>query len=253
MVGWAVHMFDGFAIKDWYAFAPALPDREAWQRWATSPIAVVGDETPALRQMPAIQRRRLERVGRLALQVAYGCQTEPDPSVPLIFASRHGDLVRTLEMMQRLARDEPLSPTQFGLSTHNAIAAQYTIARQLTANHLAVSAGLATAEAAFLEAISLLNDGAQEVLIVVYDTRMPGAYQGCSDEPEGDYAWACRVAVARDGERRWTLQVQSCAAAGAGSALPLPHGLRVLQFLISGERELVFAADGCCWRWCRHA
>lgn len=245
-------MVDGFTIRDWCAFAPGLLDREAWQHWAKAPTPVLGDETPNLREMPAMQRRRLERVGRLALQVAYGCQAEPDPSVPLIFASRHGDLARTLEMMQRLARDEPLSPTQFGLSTHNAIAAQYTIARQLAANHLAVAAGVATAEAAFLEAISLLGDGAPEVLVVVYDTHMPDAYRGCSDEPESDYAWACRVAVARAGDSRWTLRVDADADEPAQVEPLLPHGLRVLQFLISGERELVFAGDGCCWHWCRH-
>ncbi len=243
-------MSNAFKINAWHAFAPGMSDRQAWLAWAQAPTPLSGDDTPALPELPAMQRRRLERIGRMALHVAFQCQPQAASDVPLVFASRHGDLGRTLDMMQRHARDEPLSPTQFGLSTHNAIAAQYTIARQLTANHIAVAAGAATAEAAIIEATSLLHEGAPEVLVVLYDSPLPVCYADHRDEPDGDYAWGCRIAAAQSGEPRFTLE--TVPEVGALCASPLPHGLDVLRFLIGDERTIAWRTQSSCWRWCRH-
>lgn len=244
-------MSNAFKINAWHAFAPGIPNRDAWLAWAQAPTPLSGDDTPDLRELPAMQRRRLERIGRMALHVAFQCQPQAIAEVPLVFASRHGDLVRTLDMMQRHARDEPLSPTQFGLSTHNAIAAQYTIARQLTANHIAVAAGAATAEAAFIQALGLLHEGAPEVLVVLYDSPLPAAYAQHRDEPDGDYAWGCRVAAARAGEPRISLSVAPDEGVVSASRL-LPHGLDVLSFLIGDARALNWHSQSSCWHWCRH-
>ena len=157
-------------------------------------------------------------------------------------------------MLQELARGNPLSPTQFGLSTHNAIAAQYTIARGLPANYLVVSAGACSAEAAMVEAQGLLADGASDVLVVNYDSPVPDDYREFDDEPGCDFAWALRVgrADAQSGPGAFSLgAVESLDA----PALPsiLPHGLDVLRFILSEDRQLAYAhADGA-WLWQRHA
>jgi hypothetical protein len=64
-----------FNIKNWAAYAPGLHDQAAWLAWAHDVCLPRGDDVPVLSEMPAMPRRRLERVGRLALQVAYWCQT----------------------------------------------------------------------------------------------------------------------------------------------------------------------------------
>lgn len=239
-----------FSILDWQAFAPGIHDRAGWEAWAQAPSTLLGEDTPTLNEMPPLQRRRVDRLGRMALQVAYWCQGDTAVDVPQVFASRHGDGVRTLEMLLALARAEPFSPTQFGLSTHNAIAAQYGIARKLVSNSLTVAAGAATAEAAFVEALGLLAEGAAEVLVVVYDGHLPTVYKSYADEPDSDYAWACRVAPAQAGQRCYSLTV---GPAGSTAAVrTLPHGLEVLQFLIVGTGMLEFQQSACCWRWCCH-
>ena len=129
-----------FSLLGWSAFAAGLETPEDWQAWARAPALPEGMAVPPLAEMPAMQRRRLEPLGRMALQVAWRCQPDPAVAMPLVFASRHGDVARTYEMLAGLARGEPLSPTHFGLSTHNAIAAQYSIARGLTDNYLRVHA-----------------------------------------------------------------------------------------------------------------
>lgn len=244
-------MHHEFTIRDWQAFAPGIHDKLAWQAWAKAPWPPLGEGLPALAEMPPMHRRRVEKLGRMALQVAYWCQPEGSQEVPLVFATRHGDITRTHEMLKTLARDEPLSPTQFGLSTHNAIAAQYSIVRKLAGNYLAVSAGAATAEAAFVEALGLLADGVSEVLVVIYDGHLPDAYSCYADEPDAEYAWACRVAIAKPGESRYSLDIEVDKPA-VDAVRMLPHGLEVLRFLISGERTLEFKCESRCWRWRRH-
>ena len=250
-----------FSIEAWAAFAPGIgATPEAWQAWARQPHPPHGDAQPALAEMAPMQRRRVDRLGRMALQVAWQCQPDPDPGMPLVFASRHGDLARTYAMLGELARDEPLSPTHFGLSTHNAIAAQYSIARTLTGNYTVVSAGAATAEAAVVEALALLADGARAVLVVVYDGPTPDDYAAFRDEPEGEYAWAWRVVPPRAG-----LPVLELGRASAGLPAPetehgrspasgrpaVPHGLDVLRFLLAGDATLAVPGDGGAWH--RHA
>lgn len=191
-----------------------------------------------------MQRRRVERLGRAALQVAWRCQRDDERDIPLVFASRHGDLLRTDQMLAELAVGQPLSPTQFGLSTHNAIAAQYSIARALDGNYLAVSAGRATAEAAVIEALALLADGAPAVLAVVYDDPVPGDHAGDVGETEAAYAWAWRIVPPRDGLP--VLSLESGEPAPPGS---LPHGLEVLRFFLSGAASLPGTGGG---GWTRH-
>ncbi len=234
-----------FSVEAWAAFAPGLEGEAAWRAWARDPWLPQGDDMPVLAEMAPMQRRRVERLGRAALQVAWRCQSDEQRDIPLVFASRHGDILRSHAMLEELARDQPLSPTSFGLSTHNAIAAQYSIARVLEGNYSVVSAGRASAEAAIIEAQGLLADGAPAVLVVMYDGPTPDDYRRYRDEPETLYAWAWRVVPARAGLPTFSLN------AGIPSAADnlLPHGLDVLRFFLSDEQELPGASGG----WTRHA
>ena len=234
-----------FSVDAWSAFAAGLEDEAAWREWARAPWLPTGDAMPALAEMAPMQRRRVERLGRAALQVAWRCQCDDDRDLPLVFASRHGDLDRTHRMLAELARDELLSPTQFGLSTHNAIAAQYSIARGLQGNYLAVSAVRATPEAAVTEALGLLADGAPAVLAVVYDDAVPGDYNAFLDEPGVLHAWAWRIVAPRDGLPRFSLRAGEPSASGA-----LPHSLEVLRFFLAGDASFLGLDGG---GWTRHA
>ena len=191
------------------------------------------------------------------MQVAYWCQTAELADIPLVFASRHGDIQRTYEMLEVLARKEALSPTNFGLSIHNAIVAQYSIARQLKQNYLAVAAGKSTAEAAIIEAIGLLGDGAEEVMVVMYDGLLPEAYQVFLDEATAEYAWAWRLRKAGDqadqhGES-FSLELVKPDENERENHSDLPHGLDVMRFMLSSEQSLQLSDGARHWCWQRHA
>lgn len=247
-----------FTVADWAAWAPGLHAREAWHAWAVAPFAPAGDDTPALPEVPAMQRRRIERLGRMAVQAAWWCSQAEATGVPLVFASRHGDVQRSFELLEQLARGEPMSPTHFGLSVHNAIAALYSIVRGERGNYLALAAGRATAEAALVEAAGLLADGAPEMLVVVYDASPPTVYADFLDEPDPYYAWSWRVRRSGDGQRLslgWAEAAADEPPAGLGGALApaLPAGLDVLRFLLAGDATREHQADGLVWTWRREA
>lgn len=233
-----------FSIIDWAAWAPGLSSREAWLAWAKAPVPPRGPETPPLSEVPAMSRRRIERLGRLAYQAAEWAQGEVR-GVPMVFTSRHGDVARSVDLLTTLGRGETLSPTSFALSVHNAIAAQYSITRKDTANVSVLANGRFTVEAGLLEVAGLLADGHEEVLLVAYDTLLPALYTHFADEPEADFAWAWRVKRGGD----FSLEL---AAPGAPVASALPEGLEVLRFVLSGAAAYE-ARDGLQgWRWARH-
>jgi len=237
-----------FSLDRWAAWAPGLPDAEAWQAWLAAPRPLPDEGLPALAEMPAMMRRRLERLGRIALQAAYWGQDDAAPC-PIVFASRHGDSVRTVALLRQLAAEDGLSPTAFSLSVHNAIGALFSIARQDPTSYTAVALGEETAEAAFTEALGLLADGEPCVLVVCYDEPLPEPFDGFNRSDEFPRAWACRLSRAQAGG----LSLETLPAQAEARATDLPPDLTVLRFLLSTETTLEHTVGARTWRWQRHA
>lgn len=242
-----------FSVLDSAAWAPGLTSPGQWRQWALAPWLPAADAVPALAEVPPMQRRRLELLGRMAVQAALWCEGA-QAGQPLVFASRHGDVERSLRLLETLARDEPMSPTAFGLSVHNAVAALYSIVRGERANYLALAAGQATVEAACVEAAGLLADGAREVRVVAYEACLPELFRGLVDEPECGFAWCWRLAAAGRGGQSLRLEWDLPGVDPATACQALPHALDVHRFLLSSQASLEHAdGDGGHWRWSRHA
>nr|WP_315592845.1 beta-ketoacyl synthase chain length factor [uncultured Cupriavidus sp.] len=244
-----------FGIRAWAASAPALHTPAAWQAWSRAPWLPDGTDLPALTAMAPMLRRRVNAIGRAALHPAYDVKpADTTIQSPAVFASRHGDTRRAFEMLSELAAGEPLSPTAFGLSVHNAIGAMFTIDRGDASNLQAVAAGPDTVETAVIEACALLGDGAEEVLLVCYDAPLPEAYAEFADEPGCLFGWAWRMGRPRAGEPVWQLDISAPrSASDPGTAHPiLPHGLDVLRFMLTDEAELIHRGERAIWRWQRH-
>lgn len=243
------------AVHSWSAWAPGLETRDDWLRWAANPWLPSGDQLPALRELPAMLRRRLSAVGRAALQVAWQCQGE-QPGCPTVFASRYGDVRRSLAEIETMMGDEPISPTAFATSVHNSIGALYSIARGQTEDLTCVAAGTATAAAGFIEAACLIKAGAEQVLLVCYDEPLPVDYSGFADEAPAlwAFAWLLRPATASDNNIALRCRGPTGGkTVSSSSAAGLPAGLQVLHFLVSARRELSQVQGKRCWEWSRGA
>jgi hypothetical protein len=230
-----------FRINRWAAWSPGLPDTTAWRAWLHAPALATlqGDAAPMLSELPAMTRRRIDPLGRAALQVAFRAQGEA-PTGPVVFTSRWGEIARSVALLRELARGESLSPTAFSLSVHNASSAVYSIARGDTANYSAISAGPASAAAGVCEALGLLADGAAQVLVVSVESALPEPYQAFDADALPVRAWAALIEAGDE----LTLTPDG----GPAVTTALPPDLAALQFLVGDAAELQQPG----WRWRRH-
>ena len=94
-----------FDIDQWQAWAPGLASADDWAIWARHPRSLDNSEAqPDVAFLPAMQRRRLSRLARMAFAVATPLAAGLPP-MPLVFASRHGDTSRTFAILNDLARE----------------------------------------------------------------------------------------------------------------------------------------------------
>ncbi len=244
-----------FFVERWAAWAPGLGDQAAWQAWLRQPGPLVSAQGPLLMEMPAMMRRRVSGLGRVALQVAYWGQGG-SASCPVVFASRYGDVGRCLDLLRQMAVGEALSPASFSMSVHNAIGAMYSIANVCTEPYTAVAAGQETLEAAFVEALGQLANGEPAVLVVYYDEPLPGPFAVFEDGVEFPRAMAYRLG--RSEGQGYSLQsLGACQASTSGEVSSTGWGARtdlaVLDFLVSGTASrYVHTVGGRCWEWVRH-
>lgn len=239
-----------FSITADAAWAPGVETREAWNAWAQDCFPITTGSEPALRAMPAMQRRRVGFLGRMALEVAYEC-LGTRAEVPIVFCSRHGEVSRSVDLLRDLAAGEALSPASFGLSVHNAAAGLFSIARGDKANNIALSAGQSSIEHAVIEACGLLADGEKAVLLVAYDCPLPDIYAAYQDCDEQAFAWAWLIEPPQ-------LDVISLAWSAAPDADDdvaenLPAGLQILRFHLRKDRSMARMCGMQNWQWSRNA
>lgn len=259
MVLWflKVHRADSlrqtFSIQAWSAWSDGLSSQAQWQAWSHHPTLpqAFGGDVP-LKDFPAMLRRRLSLLGKMAVAVADEVQQATGiawDETPIVWASRYGDAQRSLQLLHSQVQGELMSPTSFGLSVHNGIAAQHSIARKVHANSVCVAAGMQTAEAGLVEALGLLADGAPHVLVVCYDAPLPEDYAQFHGEPMCAYAWAWLITHAKtDDELVFSLEsvphTFSEQESPAMRSSALPHGLQVLQCMLARSGGTWHG-----WRW----
>jgi hypothetical protein len=243
-------------IEAWRAWAPGLDTPEAWQAWAQGPHVVPDDAQaqPACAFLPPMQRRRLGRLARMTLEAAWPLCDDGE-QLPFVFASRHGETTRTLALLGDIADEQPLSPTQFGLSVHNAIAGQWSILRGQRGESAAIAGEADSFEHAILEGALQLAAGAPAALVVVAEERPPPAYAGWIADVPFSYAVALRLGgtgSSGDGPAcdRWRLQQGR--HDGTGTPCAWPHALDFLRALLVHEPSLEHVWKARRWNWQRH-
>jgi len=200
-----------FTIKQCVAWGGGLTSAQDWQDYAQGE-KVLSDtqELPALKQIPAMQRRRLSPFAKLALHCALNAADDCLTTVPSVFASRHGDLAKTSKLISDVAAEEVLSPTQFGLSVHNAVGGLFSIYTGNKAPLTAVSAGEDTFFTAIIDALCKLSANEyQQVLVVFTETVVPEIYQDYVAQEEVDIACALLLEPAGQGEEIYKLSLQA--------------------------------------------
>ena len=170
-----------FGIARWQAWAPGITEPAAWSSWLPEGRCTEPEALPDVSYLPSLLRRRLDRCGRMALSTAWPC-AEGLESVQSVFASRHGALGRTVELLIALSRAETLSPTSFSLSVHNSTVGLFSIARTDRSAATAMAAGEDSLGMSLLEGANLIAAGASHVLVCYADDKLPAPYAGIEQD-----------------------------------------------------------------------
>jgi hypothetical protein len=204
----------------------AWPSDDAAGRAAAS--AAGSPSVPEVKFVDPMLRRRLGPLAKALLHVAHECAGDR-ASVRLVLASQHGDVAGTLGMLRALAADEPVSPTVFSLSVHNAAAGIFSILRRDRAPSTAIAAGEETLGHGLLEAFCQLDEGGEAVLMIYADSPLPAEYQPYAERPAS--ARALGVLLEHGATRR--LALEAAPAAGA-QASPGPQADAFFAHLAHG-------------------
>ncbi|MGL4768079.1 MAG: beta-ketoacyl synthase chain length factor [Formosimonas sp.] len=227
-----------FSIQHWAAWAPNLDTQEAWQAWAQNPFPLDNDGQPETPEIPAMQRRRMNRLSKMAYWVT---QKIPNSAtLPQIYCSRHGDFSRTVELLAQLANNEPLSSTHFALSVHNAVGGGISILQNNLAPISSLAAGENRIGAALQEACNHLTEY-EQVVVVVYDD-LPPEIGACLKPPtQAPYAFALLITRGTDFSCQFS-------ANPTIDHHELSTDLQFLAFLLA-KKSLNYTVNGVQWQW----
>jgi hypothetical protein len=161
----------------------------SWAAWR----ATDQETSPQVTFIDPQIRRRLSLLDRIALHVAHSC-VRPGEQVRTVFASRHGELARSAELLGQLAHDEMPSPMAFSLSVLNAAVGLYGIARKDRSASTALASGEDTLPMALVEAAAQAWDGQDGPVVLAYaDEPPPAIYRTLIASPRSAHAVAVRL------------------------------------------------------------
>ncbi len=174
-------MQSNFVIQSWSVWPPLSTDDEECGELQKTLLSAV----------PKMLKRRLSSLAKTVFSAALSCEQEVS-HLPIIFSSTHGELAKSLKMMQTIEAGEEISPTLFSLSVHNAIAGLFSIAFKNKTEATVLAAGEEGMATAFIEALGLFQEGENEVLLILYDEPLPGFFPSA---PYQVSANTCAVAL----------------------------------------------------------
>jgi hypothetical protein len=158
----------GPGLPSWAAAKPILSGMDDY---ITSDVSL-----PPSSMLPANERRRAGKATRLALFVAQQASemagVHPG-SIPSAFATANGDGAVVHTILEALATHQPVSPTQFHNSVHNAAAGYWSIATASQHPTTCIAGHDDTAAAALLKAVAEVRAERRTLLLCVYDEPLP--------------------------------------------------------------------------------
>ena len=226
-------MHQDFIVRKWSVWPP-LEDSELTQAELLSFI-------------PKMLKRRLSPLARIVFSAVSQCVENNNQQMPIVFSSTHGELARSFKMMEKIEAGEEISPTSFSLSVHNAIAGLFSMVYKNKRQSTVVAPGEEGIAAAFIEAIGLLQEGEEEVLIVLYDEPLVDFYPSEPFQLSVDDSYAVALCISRTGVGI-SLRFSNLQLTGDDGEQPLQVPL-LIDFLAGSEEKLIVHTPRHSWCW----
>lgn len=229
-------MHQDFVIQKWSLWPPVDSQPE--------------DEKQAQKQLlssiPKMLKRRLSPLARVVFCAAIPCIPDNN-QFPCVFSSVHGELAKSFAMMQQIEVGEEISPTAFSLSVHNAIAGLFSMVYKNNRESTVVAPGEEGMAAAFIEALGLLQEGEDKVLMVLYDEPLVPFYPSAPYQLSTDSSCAVALTISQSGEGI-PLSLACLSKSGENGEQPLQLPL-LINFLNQSQKKLTVHASKHSWCW----
>jgi Beta-ketoacyl synthase, N-terminal domain len=229
-----------FILNKWSAWAPTLQTDNACL------LEAADRKAPGF--VPKLLARRLSPLARAVFNVAAAVIGQ-DNAMPVIFSSAHGEICKSLEMLKTIQSGEPLSPTAFSLSVHNAIAGLFSIALENRQEITVLAPGIEGIAPAFVEALGLLQEGAPSVLVLLYDEPIADFYPVAPFNLNCALPCAVALLLSQKGEGI-RMELTRSVQAGEDGEQPVQL-LAFLQFILTEAPALTLGSPEHSWTWRR--
>jgi hypothetical protein len=234
-----------FNINNWVALSPGLLTTEAWQSWSNNDQIWPEELTSVpVNLIKPMMRRRMSSLSKLALQAAL--QISTDQSIDyIIFSSRHGELTRTVKLIEDVMAGEDASPIAFSQSVHNTAAGLFTIGSNRAIPVTSLAAVESSLHHALIEAsIYLQENPTHQVLLVDFDEPLPVPYQQYESQNYQGYAFATLLSAGDQYQLSWSKN-------NVESEEKLPQSFALIDYLLNESKEKIITDQRLEWSWAR--
>jgi hypothetical protein len=236
-----------FSLEAWSAWAPDLTRVSDWQAWAFNQPFQAEPAQPDISSVPAMQRRRMSSLSKMAFATATSCIGTLSVKPCCIFASRHGELGRTVKIIESLVKLEDVSPTDFSLSVFNTALGLFSIFTENKAPSTMVVGGEDTFGSALIEAMTYLGRFPDvPVLLVYFDEPLPAPLDVMENPPGPAFS----IALLLSAKGTPNIEVNFSYNKSRVSDRRNP-GLAFLRFYLAGMRENIVTTERTLWHWSR--
>jgi len=243
-----------FSILKWSAWAPGRAQKAEWVEEVrpNDPAFLDVSTAPNIKEIPMMMRRRLSRFGKIASRVTLDVLDEENSGLPLVFSSRYGEAEITAKMLELICTREPLSPTAFSLSVHNAVPGFLSIQTKSTAAHTAIAAGPSSFIAGLFEAASQVNDIESPDAKVVFthcDTPLPEIYP--QNPKDNVPSFATSIVLGKPTSEGYTLgyKIESLKT----NSIPQDAAISFVNYLATNATDWEWANTNRVWSCRKHA
>ena len=236
-----------FVLRKWNAWAPGINDLDDWLNWSKGHLVLQQDKAVVPDSVPKMLQRRLSPLAKAVFNSADKCLVKGQ-QIPTVFSSANGEICKSLEMLKAIQAGDEVSPTAFSLSVHNAIAGLFSIVYSNQQEIIVIAPGQEGIAPAFIEGLGVLQEGAVEVLLVLYDEPIADFYPVSPfNNPNADNTYALTLRIALTGVGL-PLQFSRTSMTRDDGEQPIQL-LAFLRFLLTEDRALNLGNGEHSWRW----
>ncbi|MDD5322869.1 MAG: beta-ketoacyl synthase chain length factor [Methylococcales bacterium] len=235
-----------FVLSKWNAWASGINDIDDWLNWSKKDLALQQEKAVIPDSVPKMLQRRLSPLAKAVFNSANKCIVTGE-QIPTVFSSAHGEIYKSLEMLKAIQADDEVSPTAFSLSVHNAIAGLFSIVYSNQQEITVIAPGQEGIAPAFIEGLGILQEGADAVLLVLYDEPIADFYPVSPFNLNADKTCALTLRIALTGEGL-PLQFSRSSMTRDDGELPIQL-FAFIRFLLAEDRSLSLGNGEHSWRW----